>query len=30
MSWFVETVATICLVWCCFIVIVQTVGICAM
>ncbi|KAM0671127.1 hypothetical protein MY8738_000485 [Beauveria namnaoensis] len=29
MSWFVETVATICLVWCCFIVIVQTVGICA-
>lgn len=30
MSWFVETVAAICLVWCCFIVIVQTVGISAM
>lgn len=30
MSWFLETIAAICLVWCCVIVVVQTVGISAM
>lgn len=30
MSWLVETVAAICLVWSCIIVFVQTVGISAM
>ncbi|KAJ4148435.1 hypothetical protein LMH87_002904 [Akanthomyces muscarius] len=29
MSWLVETVAVVCLFWCCFIVVVQTVGISA-